>query len=192
MNTKLNLSAMLAAALLLAPAAASAAVLSVTGSLDAGDPTFSRPGFGAPPVGQSADNFYYDFYKFTVSANGSYSGTLTSPGFDNVLGLYDGAFDPISPLTNTLIYDDDSGPSVDAYFEFDLVTGREYTAVVTHYYGLGASRPTVGDYTLVFDGVGRVDTGAVPEPATWAMMIAGFGAVGATMRRRSTRVAFAA
>ncbi len=34
--------------------------------------------------------------------------------------------------------------------------------------------------------------GAVPEPATWAMMIMGFGLVGATMRRRSVKVAFAA
>jgi hypothetical protein len=32
---------------------------------------------------------------------------------------------------------------------------------------------------------------AVPEPATWAMMIAGFGLVGAAMRRRATKVAFA-
>lgn len=30
-------------------------------------------------------------------------------------------------------------------------------------------------------------TAAVPEPATWAMMIAGFGLVGAAMRRRSIR-----
>ncbi|MDO6415697.1 PEPxxWA-CTERM sorting domain-containing protein [Sphingomonas sp. BIUV-7] len=28
--------------------------------------------------------------------------------------------------------------------------------------------------------------GAVPEPATWAMMIGGFGAIGATLRRRGT------
>jgi len=34
-------------------------------------------------------------------------------------------------------------------------------------------------------------TGAVPEPATWAMMILGFGVVGAGMRRRRVRVAFA-
>ncbi len=35
--------------------------------------------------------------------------------------------------------------------------------------------------------------GAVPEPATWAMMIFGFGAVGSTMRyrRRKTTVSFA-
>jgi hypothetical protein len=33
--------------------------------------------------------------------------------------------------------------------------------------------------------------GPVPEPATWAMMVIGFGAVGAAMRRRSVRVRFA-
>jgi hypothetical protein len=27
----------------------------------------------------------------------------------------------------------------------------------------------------------------VPEPATWAMMLAGFGLMGAAMRRRSTQ-----
>ena len=32
-------------------------------------------------------------------------------------------------------------------------------------------------------------TPVVPEPATWMMMILGFGAVGATMRRRNTKVA---
>jgi hypothetical protein len=33
--------------------------------------------------------------------------------------------------------------------------------------------------------------GAVPEPATWGMMILGLGLVGASMRRRSTTVSFA-
>jgi hypothetical protein len=32
---------------------------------------------------------------------------------------------------------------------------------------------------------------AVPEPANWALMILGFGAVGGALRRRSTKVAFA-
>jgi hypothetical protein len=34
-------------------------------------------------------------------------------------------------------------------------------------------------------------TGAVPEPASWAMLIAGFGLVGGTMRRRISSVRFA-
>jgi hypothetical protein len=31
----------------------------------------------------------------------------------------------------------------------------------------------------------QIDVGAVPEPATWAMMIAGFGLVGVMARRRA-------
>jgi hypothetical protein len=52
-------------------------------------------------------------------------------------------------------------------------------------------------YTLAFAGQKTTDetafldnvsvTAAVPEPAAWALMIAGFGMVGITMRRRTTR-----
>jgi hypothetical protein len=48
-----------------------------------------------------------------------------------------------------------------------------------------------GDFaidTLSFDA----GAGAVPEPATWAMMIGGFAFAGAAMRRRTTKAAFAA
>ncbi|WEK44155.1 MAG: PEPxxWA-CTERM sorting domain-containing protein [Candidatus Sphingomonas colombiensis] len=38
-----------------------------------------------------------------------------------------------------------------------------------------------------FDNLAR----AVPEPATWALMILGFGAIGGAMRRRRTSVAYA-
>jgi hypothetical protein len=33
--------------------------------------------------------------------------------------------------------------------------------------------------------------GAVPEPATWALMLGGFGIAGTALRRRRTAVAFA-
>jgi hypothetical protein len=36
----------------------------------------------------------------------------------------------------------------------------------------------------LLDGVSLTAAGAVPEPASWAMMIVGFGAVGSSMRRR--------
>ncbi|WP_380874340.1 hypothetical protein ACFB49_47300 [Sphingomonas sp. DBB INV C78] len=44
---------------------------------------------------------------------------------------------------------------------------------------------------LVFFGKPTVVTTPVPEPATWAMMIAGFGLVGGAMRRRTVRLAHA-
>ena len=43
------------------------------------------------------------------------------------------------------------------------------------------------DFTFTVGGV----AGAVPEPASWAMMIAGFGLVGGAMRRRSHKAVFA-
>ena len=45
-----------------------------------------------------------------------------------------------------------------------------------------------GDYVFV-DNLTFAGAGAVPEPATWAMMIIGFGAVGASMRRRKVSAA---
>lgn len=40
-------------------------------------------------------------------------------------------------------------------------------------------------YRYIIEYAPRMIGGAVPEPATWAMMIAGFGLVGAGMRRRA-------
>lgn len=58
---------------------------------------------------------------------------------------------------------------------------------------LGAGTYT---FSVTGDGVGGIPAGlglrvdsAVPEAATWAMMIAGFGLAGATMRRRRLAVA---
>jgi PEP-CTERM motif len=48
----------------------------------------------------------------------------------------------------------------------------------------------IGFDNLKFD-VRSTGGGAVPEPAAWAMMLAGFGLIGAAMRRRRTVTAFA-
>lgn len=45
-----------------------------------------------------------------------------------------------------------------------------------------------GNIGVALDDISLVPTGsAVPEPATWAMMIAGFGVAGARLRRSRTR-----
>jgi len=71
--------------------------------------------------------------------------------------------------------------------------------------GNGANKFTIsgtGITTLLFNfnpaiadakqfRVEGVSTVAVPEPTTWAMLIAGLGVVGASMRRRKTAISFA-
>lgn len=49
-----------------------------------------------------------------------------------------------------------------------------------------AANTASGDNSALID---RVSIDAVPEPAAWALMVSGFGLVGATMRRRATLLA---
>lgn len=79
------------------------------------------------------------------------------------------------------------------------------TNIVTGGTGLfaGASGMFTGTGIVSFVGgtpnsqqvyAGALELPAVPEPATWAMMIMGFGAIGGTLRRRhivTTRIGFA-
>jgi hypothetical protein len=44
-------------------------------------------------------------------------------------------------------------------------------------------------YLVFSDGIGNGGPGGVPEPASWALMIAGFGLAGAALRRRRTALA---
>ena len=66
---------------------------------------------------------------------------------------------------------------------FALVNGQSYTLRFT---GLATS-----DATAFIDNVALnvTPSAAVPEPASWAMLIAGFGLVGAAARRRRATVA---
>jgi hypothetical protein len=50
------------------------------------------------------------------------------------------------------------------------------------------NNPDIAEGTTLIQG-GLTQVPAIPEPATWAMMIAGFGMVGATVRRRRSVLA---
>jgi hypothetical protein len=50
-------------------------------------------------------------------------------------------------------------------------------------------RMSNGSNVLLQVKIGNSPAGAIPEPATWAMLIAGFGLVGGAMRRRRTPAA---
>jgi hypothetical protein len=58
------------------------------------------------------------------------------------------------------------------------------TAVGTSYSGTRGVFATIPDVGLTRYGAGSFKATAVPEPATWAMFLIGFGAVGYSMRSR--------
>ncbi|MBN8807449.1 MAG: FxDxF family PEP-CTERM protein [Sphingomonas sp.] len=76
-------------------------------------------------------------------------------------------------------------------------TGQAFTNIGSNPFVVTTS----GNHTLTFQGlsagpdntafIDNVSLAAVPEPATWAMMMLGFGMVGYGLRRRSAKVAFA-
>ena len=71
----------------------------------------------------------------------------------------------------------------DGYRNFVGAFDSSSTFTTVTFYGDGIGEYLVAGGTIRY---GLVDIGSVgvPEPATWAMMILGMGAVGAGMRRR--------
>jgi PEP-CTERM motif len=125
----------------------------------------------------------YKTTAFTVSTSGSYTFLMTTVGlYDPFLSLYGTAFNPATPIANALAVNDDftAGNFNQSGFTFALLAGTSYFAVAS-----GFDNFDFGDYTLAINGPGTVIIGgAIPEASTWAMIIAGFGIVGAALRRR--------
>lgn len=127
-----------------------------------------------------------DFAKFDEVAALNALGLLGDVGDIKVLEKLDGSGD-FDTLLNGLTwigvhYGKGQGPvsnngGVTAFYRFDAGTN------------LDAFTFTNGSIS----GVALYATGggAVPEPATWAMMMGGLGLVGAALRRRATKVQFA-
>jgi hypothetical protein len=166
-------------------------------------------------------DFVYGYFKADTVGNGSFANIYfdIDPANNNGSDLgfevtNDRAFVPgmagySGPLAGLNFAISGDGTGVEFSIANELFTGP--IGGLT-YYG-GQDFPSVGDdivlrlsqsfnYTVAGgasygpDRLGRVtlgaEAGAVPEPATWAMMISGFGMVGGAMRRRAkTSVSYA-
>ncbi|HZC38082.1 MAG TPA: PEPxxWA-CTERM sorting domain-containing protein [Sphingomicrobium sp.] len=144
------------------------------------------------PGSPTADNLLAPHsFGFYLVANGVPGPDGTAPGFS-----YDGLFYPGgSPQTATsypfsggvfdiygLVFTLSGGDSVDLWSNGNVPgTGLNYGVGVT-------------DGTSVLDYASPVSLAAVPEPATWAMMLIGFGAIGLPLRaaRRKRKLGSAA
>lgn len=120
------------------------------------------------------------------TSRGDFLAGLVTPQFGT-------AEDPFAPLSLTM----DDAPAggdlaVRGYdfeigeFGYDLYQGYGYAGV----FDKSSLRVWADGVLIVGEDTPPVAVAAVPEPATWAMMIAGFGLVGAVARRR-TKVSFA-
>lgn len=180
-------------------AAASACVVAVPATaavtMNTYNIAFTAGTVNAVPTVRTTVGEYQDTFVFNLDTAGTFSGSLSTQRLRNANGV--------------IVSDIDFGNSIDGValdgvrFD-DPVTGQDALEVanlastflsagshslVVNYTVLAASRNNGATYTgpLFF-----ASTGAVPEPASWAMFIGGFGLVGAGMRRRRTSVSFAA
>jgi len=145
----------------------------------------------------TTDNVNYTFGYSDSDTNSPFSETVT--WMNDLAGLYG--------ITLTTIASAVNGPTdVDITSAFlsgtgigspiDLLTQPGSTDLVESYYLAGLNLGA-GTYTLTVNGTrgtsgsfgGNVSfESSVPEPATWAMMLLGFGGLGWQLRRRRNRV----
>lgn len=126
--------------------------------------------------------------SFNVNADGIPVGPVTAPsyGYFNPNGsdIADGVYGPGGPGVNfgSLI-----GTFGGNYFKIG-------TSLTQSFATGGALFARINDINENNSGSFTVNVTAVPEPATWAMMISGFGMVGGLMRTRArkTRLTYAA
>ncbi|TCJ32186.1 FxDxF family PEP-CTERM protein [Parafrankia sp. BMG5.11] len=178
-----------ASALALAPTSAHAVELVET--FTPGDPQFQifgditqGPITAALAVGGIVAGEFTHTFAFTVPQSGLGSGSITTSvaqtGFlstidtDFISILVNGSAVNLTKSTNNLI---ETGSATDV-----PITANGPNSIVVS----GISRGN-GSYGGNLTFIPGDEVPAVPEPATWAMMLFGFGAIGFGMRRRKSK-----
>ncbi len=145
---------------------------------------------------KTAPGEYQDNFHFTTTETMTFSGALSTQRLRDLLGNIVSDLDFGNTLPGDGVYVDD--------VMFNLATGGGDALEVQN---IGTTMLLAGDHVLTvnytvqtaseenaaaYAGPLFLATNAVPEPASWALMIAGFGIIGGTMRRRTpVRVRFA-
>jgi len=152
--------------------------------------------YSNPPAG-------WDFNAFSSEPNLTFFWNLTSHGVANAASIYQGLA-PGAVVSSTSTFRRGGGASNAQQFfgAGDHVLGfrflNESTGAANYGYltmtsGGGSGFPaTITGWSYDDTGAAITVASAVPEPATWAMMIIGFGAVGSMVRASRRRNVFSA
>lgn len=143
------------------------------------DPTPLNPNDVTPPttlatVGSGlGDNVRFHAFSFTVNLTGLYTfiSNANAPNWDNYIVLYQGTFNPATPLVNAMGANDDypifgNVVGVSRLNNVSLTAGTTYHFVTTAY-----ANGTVGTAANLISGpAGSLVTASVPEPGTYALV----------------------
>lgn len=175
MNKYLLAASAVVAALGIAPAA--------NASVSIACPGFSGLGYCTFDEGNATGNFG-DSFKTAQSFADTFSLTLTADYQVSITATNTAATGGPISFTSAELLDSSMNPV--GPLAFGAVPTTFMLSAGTYYLNFAGAATGSSSYS------GTIDISAIPEPATWAMMVAGIAAVGMTMRRRSqnVRVAF--
>jgi hypothetical protein len=163
-----------------------------------GHPTYNRVIAGGEPYGLSGVGTAvpYEVKPFSVATTGAYDFLvygIDPEAWDTYLTVYTGSFNPNAATDNVVGANDDYPTiGISGLSDLALTAGTNYFAVISGY-----GNTDFGQYSLEIAGPGTITMGvaaaAVPEPATWVMMLGGVGMIGGALRlkRRKAKLATA-
>jgi hypothetical protein len=132
----------------------------------------------------------YGFTKITLTGGGSFTGIQFLAGS----GFFDNQDLQYEVLNNNVVVGTGTtGPTANLYSALTATfgfSGGTFDEVRLQNLGVSGAFDPLGYEALALDNIEIDAAPGVPEPASWALMIAGFGMVGFAMRRR--KVAFVA
>lgn len=149
-----------------------------------------------PFVFQAADvavGDFADFYTFTVPVGFELLGSVVVAGDAPEQSIAGGTYLVVGAGTDNILGNaDDVMFSPAAGFSFDVNSGGTFNAMagagagLYAYAVLGTADGALGGQYALTSFVGEAVVAVVPEPETYALLLAGLGAVGAVARRRRT------
>ena len=168
--------------------------------------SYTRPGWGNEAEGSTTDDtFYYNLVLFTVDTGGDWraaNNSITSHdsvdytnfqtqfanvswfAADTYIYLYDAPFVPTNPSLN-LIAEDDDGYEGGSDLQFDLTYNLKkdvpYMALITTF----DPEEEIGGTVEIYGPQGSsINMAIIPEPRTYALLIAFLGFMAIAIRRR--------
>ena len=153
----------------------------------------SRGGIGDPTSSQGGLFFLNGsetFLNYAAGFDTGFSFNYVSLSFAGSVAVYDGLNGTGNVLaTLDLVPNAGSCPAYGASFCPFGATGVNFAGTARSIAFGGVANQIVFDDITFGSATPGPGTGGVPEPASWALMIAGFGLVGAASRRRRLAVA---